>query len=262
MWVDSGRLKQKSWVLDRTCVIEKTLNIYANKTTSTVGSQTSVINRDPPPPPVASPNGVSFVKHRVRQGVLGRMAEEILDTRLILKRALKSISTPGIRRRQLDSRQLGLKLIANVMYGYTAASYSGRMPCCDIADAIVMTARETLERTVRMINEHPEWNAHVVYGDTDSVFVHLPGSSRERAFNVGEAIAKAVTDANPRPVRLRFEKVYHPCVLASKKRYVGFMYESRSTREPVMDAKGIETVRRDGCRASAKILEAALKYVV
>lgn len=32
----------------------------------------------------------------------------------------------------LDARQLGLKLIANVTYGYTAASYSGRMPCVEV----------------------------------------------------------------------------------------------------------------------------------
>ena len=33
----------------------------------------------------------------------------------------------------LDARQLGLKLIANVTFGYTAASYSGRMPCVEVS---------------------------------------------------------------------------------------------------------------------------------
>lgn len=28
---------------------------------------------------------------------------------------------------------MGLKLIANVMYGYTAASFSGRMPCVEVS---------------------------------------------------------------------------------------------------------------------------------
>ena len=32
----------------------------------------------------------------------------------------------------LHARQLGLKLIANVTFGYTAASYSGRMPCIEV----------------------------------------------------------------------------------------------------------------------------------
>ena len=32
----------------------------------------------------------------------------------------------------LHARQLGLKLIANTTFGYTAASYSGRMPCVEV----------------------------------------------------------------------------------------------------------------------------------
>ena len=34
--------------------------------------------------------------------------------------------------RMLDARQLGLKLIANVTFGYTSAHYSGRMPCVEV----------------------------------------------------------------------------------------------------------------------------------
>lgn len=46
----------------------------------------------------------------------------------------------------LNARQLGLKFIANVTYGYTSATFSGRMPAVEIADAIVQTGRETLEK--------------------------------------------------------------------------------------------------------------------
>merc|ERR1711963_926132 len=99
------------------------------------------------------------------------------------------------------------------------------MPCVEIADAIVQTARETLERAIRFVEEH--WKgARVVYGDTDSLFVELPGAGKDQAFRVGNEIAKEVTNANPYPVRLKFEKVYLPCLLVSKKRYVGYMYET------------------------------------
>jgi DNA polymerase elongation subunit (family B) len=37
----------------------------------------------------------------------------------------------------LNARQFGLKMIANVSYGYTSASFSGRMPFAELADAIV-----------------------------------------------------------------------------------------------------------------------------
>jgi DNA polymerase zeta len=62
-------------------------------------------------------------------------------------------------------------------------------------------------------------------------------------------------------VKLKFEKVYHPCVLLAKKRYVGFKYEHRAQTEPEFDAKGIETVRRDGTPAEQKIEEKALKLL-
>lgn len=32
----------------------------------------------------------------------------------------------------------------NIMYGYTGAGFTGKMPCTDIADAVVSTARSIL----------------------------------------------------------------------------------------------------------------------
>ncbi|CRK15114.1 hypothetical protein BN1723_010541 [Verticillium longisporum] len=161
----------------------------------------------------------------------------------------------------LNNRQLALKLLANVTYGYTSASFSGRMPCSEIADSIVQTGRETLERAIAFIHSQERWNAEVVYGDTDSLFIHLKGSTKDQAFDIGNEIAKEITDMNPRPIKLKFEKVYHPCVLLAKKRYVGYKYESKSQVKPDFDAKGIETVRRDGTPAEQKIEEKALKLL-
>ncbi|KAM7307956.1 DDB1 and CUL4-associated factor 4 [Ixodes scapularis] len=55
--------------------------------------------------------------------------------------------------------------------------------------------------------------------------------------------------------------VYLPCVLQTKKRYVGFSYESPDQTEPTYDAKGIETVRRDTCPAVSKLLEKSLRLL-
>lgn len=45
--------------------------------------------------------------------------------------------------------------------------------------------RETLENAIRLVEGHPDWRARVVYGDTDSLFVLLPGRSRQDAFRIG-----------------------------------------------------------------------------
>ncbi|KAJ2740132.1 DNA polymerase zeta, partial [Coemansia sp. BCRC 34490] len=161
--------------------------------------------------------------------------------------------------KKLDAWQLGLKLIANVTYGYTGASFSGRMPCVEVADSIVQTGRETLENAIRFIqSKHKTWGAEVVYGDTDSMFLHFPGKSRQTAFSLGQEIADAVTRLNPKPVKLKFEKVYQPCVLLTKKRYSGWMYTAADQAEPQLDVKGMELVRRDGCKIQQKILEGAI----
>lgn len=66
-----------------------------------------------------------------------------------------------------NARQLALKLIANVTYGYTAAGFSGRMPCAELADSIVQCGRRTLETAISFVNSHEKWKAKVLYGDTD-----------------------------------------------------------------------------------------------
>ncbi|KAI4206771.1 MAG: hypothetical protein LQ348_000839 [Seirophora lacunosa] len=206
-----------------------------------------------------APNGMMYVKPEIRKSLLAKMLGEILETRVMVKSGMKVDRDDKTLQRLLNNRQLALKLIANVTYGYTSASFSGRMPCSEIADSIVQTGRETLEKAIALIHSVEKWGAEVVYGDTDSLFVYLKGRTKDEAFDIGAEMAKAVTDMNPRPVKLKFEKVYLPCVLLAKKRYVGFKYESKSQKEPDFDAKGIETVRRDGTPAEQKIEEKALK---
>ncbi|XP_058450241.1 DNA polymerase zeta catalytic subunit [Malaya genurostris] len=208
-----------------------------------------------------SPCGVAFAKSSVREGILPRMLNEILATRLMVKASMKLHKDNSILQRVLHSRQLGLKLIANVTYGYTAANFSGRMPCVEVGDSVVSKGRETLERAIKMVESSPKWGVKVVYGDTDSLFVLCPGRTKEEAFKIGEEIANAVTKDNPPPVKLKLEKVYQPCILQTKKRYVGYMYESADQDKPVYEAKGIETVRRDGCPVVGKMLEKVLRIL-
>uniref|UniRef100_A0A336LYV6 DNA polymerase n=1 Tax=Culicoides sonorensis TaxID=179676 RepID=A0A336LYV6_CULSO len=208
-----------------------------------------------------SPCGVAFVTPDVRKGVLPQMLKEILDTRLMVKQSMKIHKTNKVLQRVLHSRQLGLKLIANVTYGYTAANFSGRMPCVEVGDSVVSKGRETLERAIKFVEANKEWRAEVVYGDTDSLFILLPGRDRASAFIIGQEIAEAVTEDNPTPIKLKFEKVYQPCILQTKKRYVGYMYETPDQIDPIYEAKGIETVRRDGCPIVAKTLEKTLRIL-
>lgn len=78
-------------------------------------------------------NHLFCLQASVRKGILPSMLEEILNTRIMVKQSMKTNKQDKVLLRLLDARQLGLKLIANVTFGYTAANYSGRMPNVEVS---------------------------------------------------------------------------------------------------------------------------------
>ncbi|KAJ7487607.1 hypothetical protein B0H11DRAFT_2157036 [Mycena galericulata] len=196
-----------------------------------------------------SPTGMMFVKPEVRKGLLGRMLVELLETRVMVKQAMKGVQDDKTLRRILDARQLGLKYIANVTYGYTSATYSGRMPAVEIADSIVQSGRETLERAIATIHSTDKWGAKVVYGDTDSTRL-LSGRTKDQAFRIGHEIAATITARSTYPA---FSSPRSDMLVSNT--------SNPDDTEPVFDAKGIETVRRDGVPAQQKMTETCLKIL-
>ena len=120
------------------------------------------------------------------------------------------------------------------------------MPCTELADAIVSSGRDTLLRAISLVNSHPAWGAKVVYGDTDSLFVHLPGRTRQEAFRIGKEMEAAVTAANPRPVKLQLEKARGLHVAHARACVVGHACVAL-TRAPA--STGVPPVRAGGQEA-------------
>jgi DNA polymerase zeta len=57
------------------------------------------------------------------------------------------------------------------------------------------------------------------------------------------------------------EKLFHPCALIAKKRYVGYAWENAKQESPIFDDKGIETVRRDSCPIVSETLRESIKLL-
>jgi DNA polymerase zeta len=93
------------------------------------------------------------------------------------------------------------------------------------------------------------------------VFVHLPGRSKDQAFDVGQQIAAWVTQHTPSVIELKLEKVYMGCILQAKKRYAGYRFEAKEQALGHLDAKGIEMVRRDQCGLVTKVQEQVLRLL-
>ena len=64
-------------------------------------------------------------------------------------------------------------------------------------------------------------DAKVIYGDTDSVMVRFGVGTVAEAMELGQQAAEAVSKTFIKPIKLEFEKVYHPYLLINKKRYAG-----------------------------------------
>lgn len=208
---------------------------------------------------LVTPSGCVFIDRKLRRGVLPTLLADVLAARFGVKETLKEAGQRLDTRLQrvLDARQFSLKMLANVSYGYTAAGYSGRMPCVQLADAIVGAGRATLEAAVEFVHQQ-EWGARVVYGDTDSMFVHLPGRSVTDAFSIGRTIVESVNMMNPPPVELELEHVYEKTLLVAKKMYCGMAVKKEGSRA-VWDAKGIDSIRKGSCRFEAWAMENSIK---
>ena len=220
-----------------------------------------------------APNGCVFAPLAQREGVLPRALREILAARVMVKAAMKRAAKrhQGTRVRILDARQLALKLLANVIYGYCSASFSGRQPCAELADAIVSSGRETLEDAIADAGGSGYRAAPVRYGDTDSLFVRRKGETVAEAIEWAKTFADDITKKHPAAVALKFEYVFYPCALVAKKRYVGIAYEkepqgSDASRHPSEDGghwicKGLECMRRDQSEFIGKTMEKVLRVL-
>ena len=103
--------------------------------------------------------------------------------------------------------------------GYTSATFSGRSAMPLLADTIVECGRRTLSNAIDLATKwgldksSKYFGAEVIYGDTDSIFIKLPGRTVKEAFAFGQDFCDSVTKSNPPPVALKLEKVYGATLL-------------------------------------------------
>ncbi|CEL61853.1 DNA polymerase delta subunit 1 [Rhizoctonia solani AG-1 IB] len=214
---------------------------------------------------IQTPNNDFFVTSKRRKGLLPTILEDLIAARKRAKADLKKETDP-FKRAVLDGRQLALKISANSVYGFTGATV-GRLPCLAISSSVTAYGREMIERTKHeveteyCINNGREHDAQVIYGDTDSVMIKFGTTDLESTMALGAEAAELITAKFVRPIKLEFEKVYFPYLLINKKRYAG-LYWTNPQNYDKMDAKGIETVRRDNCRLVQTVIETCLRKML
>ena len=164
-----------------------------------------------------SGNGHRFVKADVKKGILPTILEELLQARKRAKKDMKNAETEFERAVQ-NGRQLALKVSANSVYGFTGATI-GQLPCLAIASSVTAYGRLLLERTKEFVESEYtrakgyDFDAQVIYGDTDSVMVKFGTKTVADTFPLAIKAAEEASAIFPRPIELEFEKVYFPYLL-------------------------------------------------
>lgn len=215
---------------------------------------------------VVTPNNDYFVSSKLRAGLLPEILTELLAARKQAKREMNAAPDGSFEQAVLNGRQLALKISANSVYGFTGAQV-GQLPCLAISSSVTSFGREMIEHTRATVEKVYsksngfKYDAQVIYGDTDSVMVRFGTDNLEEAMELGRQAAQRVSEEFTNPIKLEFEKVYFPYLLMAKKRYAG-LYWTRTDKWDKIDAKGIETVRRDNCLLVRNIITEALDTIL
>jgi DNA polymerase zeta len=99
--------------------INATLHMSSSSSAATPTTTVpSAASSDKSRAPYVSPNGSVFCSKATRPGILPMMVKEMLNTRLMIKRAMKRHcnGSPGskVLQKVMDARQLAIKLLCNV----------------------------------------------------------------------------------------------------------------------------------------------------
>lgn len=212
-----------------------------------------------------SPTGHYFMKKHKRKGILPIILEDLINARKVAKQELKEATDEAIKA-VLDGRQLAIKIAANSVYGFTGAQV-GTLPCLEISATVTSVGRSMIEKTKSFVEERfmikngYNHNAQVVYGDTDSVMVKFGVKKLEEAMILGKEASILISEQFEKPVKIEFEKVYYPYLLMGKKRYSGVIWTKLDKYDKI-DAKGIESVRRDNCELVKDTMDQVMNFIL
>jgi DNA polymerase elongation subunit (family B) len=233
----------------------------------------------------------AFVQHM--WSLCFRAITALLDARKRVQNSMKDFSESSTDYMVLHNLQLALKLIANASYGFMGITTPGVgiYPCLPVALVITLTGRKAITETKRYIEENfgsaqaivEHANAYrgpyactmemtdsmrgseVLYGDTDSVMVKLPGFTLEQAFCIAHSMEETLNSIYPKFMVIAFEKVMMPFCVFMRKKYIARVYKPNKKMTidgGKTDGKGVSTVRRDVLPVSRRLLQEVINTVM
>ncbi len=146
----------------------------------------------------------------------------------------------------LEKRQLAYKVSANSVYG-AYGTRKGYLPFLAGAQCTTALGRKNIIKAATYIQEH--YNAKLVYGDTDSVYVNFPGyidKSCKELWDFCEQVEKEINNLFIKPLHLSFESaIYERFFILTKKRYICLKADRDGNISDKLMIRGVLLTRRD-----------------
>lgn len=233
-------------------------------------------------------NQYCFVKDHIKKGILPQLVENLVNERALVrsemkrlekrKKELEQIENPSqeildeisqidLTLIVLEMRQKAIKVSANSMYGFLGVSTGGKLPLKEGAVSITAVGRKLIGE----VNDYviKKYNAHIVYGDTDSSMFTIPECDHPSKCDYwGKRISEEISGVDevkdaegniivhgkrglfPPPLKMEFEKAMRFLGI-TKKKYAAFLIAKdgsfkldRSGEEEIYK-RGIVIARRD-----------------
>lgn len=206
---------------------------------------------------IQAPNGAFFLNE---EGILPMLIQDLWEQRDRAKKEKDTLASNAI------------KILMNSFFG-VLANPTCRFYNLEMANAITHFGQFLIKLTAEKIQE---LGYTVIYGDTDSIFVHLGEIHKEKAKEKAQEIEayinaffQAYTQKNYQRksfLQLEFEKVYKKFLMprirgtdiGAKKRYAGILEEQG---KEILDFVGLEQVRRDWTDLAKKFQAELLRKV-
>ena len=166
-----------------------------------------------------------------------------------------------VKETMFNSRQLGLKVSANSIYGFLGAQVTGKFSLIEASMCVTSRGRELITESALFFEKH--YGAITVYGDTDSTMVNVPSLNDDpsKAWEMAEIMENHINGKDdkdegifPAPLYLEFEKAMRGLFM-KKKKYAYMTYDKhgniikeKNSDSFELNSKGIILARRDNCQ--------------
>ena len=210
---------------------------------------------------VCGSNRFRFLKEP--KGIMPSLLENLLKSRKeinteikLLKQKLEETKDEGLLQDiqlkiiVLDKRQLAMKISANSMYG-TFGVKKGYLPFTPGAMCTTAKGRESIERAAKHLAQN--YNAKIVYGDTDSTYINFPEfadiNDANLCYNFCVNVELEMLSLFPRPMKLAYEeKIFWRFFILSKKRYMALQCSREGKISDKIFRRGVVLNRRDNSK--------------